>query len=93
MLLTDFRDEVDVLERVTVRLLHEAERPAFDGLLEEKHYLEDSTLVGQALRYVAELNGRCRCPRPRPTYPLAGGHRPGSIPGRDVTGRTKSPGG
>ena len=58
MLLTDFRDEVDVLERVTVRLLHEAERPAFDGLLEEKHYLEDSTLVGQALRYVAELNGR-----------------------------------
>lgn len=58
MLLTDFRDEVDALERVTVRLICEAERAAFDRLLEEKHYLGDSTLVGQSLRYVAELNGR-----------------------------------
>lgn len=58
MLLTDFREEVDALERVTVRLVCEAERPVFDRLLEEKHYLRDSTLVGQALRYVAELNGR-----------------------------------
>jgi len=39
----------------------------------------------------AEVNGRCRCPRPRPTYPLAGGHRPGSRSSRDVKGRTKSP--
>jgi hypothetical protein len=41
----------------------------------------------------AEVNGRCRCPRPRPTYPLGGSHRPGTIPSRDVPGRTKPPGG
>jgi Domain of unknown function (DUF4338)/DDE_Tnp_1-associated/Transposase DDE domain len=58
MLLTDIRGEVDALARVTVRLVCEAERPAFDRLLEEQHYLGDSTLVGQSLRYVAELNGR-----------------------------------
>lgn len=58
MLLAYSQDEVDVLDCVTVRRLGEAERPAFDLLLQEKHYLEDSTLVGQSLRYVAELNGQ-----------------------------------
>jgi hypothetical protein len=51
-------DETNVLDRVTVRLLREEERSEFDYLLQEKHYLESSTLVGQSLRYVAELDGQ-----------------------------------
>ena len=50
--------EVDVLKRVSVRLLCEFERPKFDRLLREKHYLHDSTLAGQTLRYVAEVDGQ-----------------------------------
>jgi len=50
--------EPDVLKRVTVRLLREDERPQFDALLREKHYLHEATLVGQTLRYVAELDGQ-----------------------------------
>jgi hypothetical protein len=46
------------LKRVRVRLLHEHERPEFDRLLEEKHYLHESVLLGQSLRYVAELDGQ-----------------------------------
>jgi hypothetical protein len=46
--------ETDVLARVKVRLLGEDERLEFDRLLEEKHYI----LVGQSLRYVAELDGQ-----------------------------------
>jgi len=50
--------ETDLLQRVRVRLLDEHERPAFDRLLEEKHYLHESVLLGQSLRYVAELDGQ-----------------------------------
>lgn len=50
--------ETDLLQRVTVRLLHEPEQPQFDRLLEEKHYLHESVLTGQSLRYVAELDGQ-----------------------------------
>lgn len=50
--------ETDVLARVMVRLLREEERPEFDRLMEEKHYLHRSILVGQSLRYVAELDGQ-----------------------------------
>lgn len=50
--------EADVLARVTVRLIEPSERPAFDRLLRKEHYLHNSTLVGQALRYVAELDGQ-----------------------------------
>jgi hypothetical protein len=53
-----FSDEADVLSRVTVRLLAEEERPGFDRLLQEQHYLHDSVLTGQSLRYVAELDGQ-----------------------------------
>lgn len=51
-------EESDLLDRVTVRLLQPEERPEFDRLLQEEHYLESSVLVGQTLRYVAELNGQ-----------------------------------
>jgi hypothetical protein len=52
-----FADEPEILKRVTVRLLHEAERPQFDALLEQKHYLCSAKMVGRTLRYVAELDG------------------------------------
>jgi len=50
--------ETDVLDRVTVRLVQEAERPEFDRCLETEHYLASSALVGETLRYVAELDGQ-----------------------------------
>ena len=53
----DLADEPDVLKRVTVRLIEEAERPRFDSLLELKHYLCSARMVGRTLRYVAELDG------------------------------------
>jgi hypothetical protein len=46
-----------LLSRVTVRLLAEQERERFDLLLKERHYLHSAILVGQHLRYVAELDG------------------------------------
>jgi hypothetical protein len=51
-------DEPNVLKRVTVRLLEDHERPEFDRLLAEKHYLHEPVLAGQSLRYVAELDGQ-----------------------------------
>jgi len=53
-------DEANHLKRVTVRLLADQERPEFDRLLAEKHYLHEPILAGQSLRYVAELDGQCR---------------------------------
>jgi len=57
MVLNSGQRETDVLDRVTVRLLEEAERPEFDRCLEAEHYLASSALVGETLRYVAELDG------------------------------------
>lgn len=51
-------NETDVLKRVNLRLLHEHERPEFDRLLTEKHYLHEAGLTGESLRYVAELDGQ-----------------------------------
>ena len=50
--------EADVLKRVTVRLIREDERDAFDRTLEQRHYLASARLAGQTLRYVAELDGQ-----------------------------------
>ena len=58
MSLTPVANETDVLKRVNLRLLQEHERPEFDRLLTEKHYLHDWVLTGQSLRYVAELDGQ-----------------------------------
>jgi len=52
------QQETDVLDRVTVRLVQEAERAEFDRCLEAEHYLASSALVGETLRYVAELDGQ-----------------------------------
>ena len=58
MVLTNARTESDVLDRVTVRLLREDERGQFNYYLEQEHYLESSILVGEWLRYVAEVDGQ-----------------------------------
>ena len=50
--------ESEVLDRVTVRLLNEDEVGQFNFYLEREHYLESSRLVGQTLRYVAEVDGQ-----------------------------------
>ncbi len=58
MILDPGQRETDVLERVTVRLVQDAERPEFDRCLEAEHYLASSALVGETLRYVAERDGQ-----------------------------------
>jgi len=50
--------EPDVLKRVTLRLVGDDEREAFDRTLEAQHYLANARLAGQTLRYVAELDGQ-----------------------------------
>jgi len=50
--------EPDVLKRVTMRLVRDGERDAFDRTLEHQHYLANARLAGQTLRYVAELDGQ-----------------------------------
>ena len=50
--------ESEVVQRVTVRLLCDSERPEFDRLIKEQHYLHDCILTGESLRYVAELDGQ-----------------------------------
>ena len=56
MVLAQAYTEADVLDRVSVRLVREDERLRFNQHLEEEHYLESSVLVGEWLRYVAELS-------------------------------------
>jgi hypothetical protein len=58
MVLGNVRTENDVLDRVRVRLLREDELGQFNYYLEQRHYLESSLLVGEWLRYVAEVDGQ-----------------------------------
>lgn len=58
MVLANARTESDVLERVSLRLVREEERGQFNYSLQEEHYLESSRLVGEWLRYVAEVDGQ-----------------------------------
>jgi hypothetical protein len=58
MVLANAPIESDFLARVTVRLLQEDERGQFNHYLEEQHYLQSSILVGEWLRYVAEVGGQ-----------------------------------
>ena len=48
--------EVNVLEKVTVRLLTENEIGQFNHYLETEHYIHSSRAAGQTLRYVAEVD-------------------------------------
>ena len=58
MCLSNGTTEGDVLARVTVRLISHDETGQFNYYLEREHYLESSRLVGQWLRYVAEVDGQ-----------------------------------
>jgi len=49
--------EQDVLGKVTVRLIQEHEKSRWNELIEQEHYLHNPRLVGEQLRYVADLEG------------------------------------
>jgi hypothetical protein len=50
--------EPDVLDKVAVRLVEDHEKARWNELIEREHYLHNATLVGEQLRYVAEVNGQ-----------------------------------
>jgi hypothetical protein len=50
--------EQDVLDKVTVRLIREHEKTKWDEIIKREHYLHNPRLVGEQLRYVAEVDGR-----------------------------------
>ncbi len=52
--------EQQMLDHVSVRLLEsdEHERSHYGGLVCRHHYLKGDTLVGEQLRYIAEVDGR-----------------------------------
>lgn len=50
--------EQDVLDKVNVRLIHEHEKERWNSLVEKEHYLHNPRLVGEQLRYVAEVDGK-----------------------------------
>jgi hypothetical protein len=52
------QDESSFVSRVQVRQLREEERSEFDWRLENQHYLSSSALVGESMRYVAEVDGQ-----------------------------------
>ena len=58
MVIDDPNGEAGVLRRLRVRELREEERSEFDWRLQEQHYLASSVLVGETLRYVAEIEGQ-----------------------------------
>lgn len=58
MVLSNAQTENDVLDQITVRLLHEDEVGQFNYYVETQHYLESSRFAGQSLRYVAEIGGK-----------------------------------
>ena len=47
-----------VLELVQVRLIRAEERERWDAEIEQNHYLKNACLVGEQLRYVAEVDGQ-----------------------------------
>jgi len=58
MILDKIVPEVDVLGKVTVRLLADNEVRQFNFYLEREHYLESSRFAGRSVRYVAEVDGQ-----------------------------------
>ncbi len=51
-------EEQAVLDRVQVRLIGPEEKVCWDDLIARQHYLKNATLVGEQLRYVAQLDGQ-----------------------------------
>jgi hypothetical protein len=50
-------EEQQVLEHLTVRLMKPKERPRYQALMEEHHYLHQHQLVGEQLYYVVNYRG------------------------------------
>lgn len=50
--------ETLLLREVNLRLIEPLEQARFDELLAKEHYLKNATVVGQALRYVAEYQAQ-----------------------------------
>ena len=46
-----------VLDNLNVRLIAPGERAQWDALMERHHYLRSARMVGNTLRYVAEVQG------------------------------------
>lgn len=46
-----------LLDRITIRLLADGERPCYTQYMTEHHYLKSDNLVGEQLRYVVEAEG------------------------------------
>jgi len=55
---TKIPTEQDVLDTVAVRLILEHEKEQWNAIVEKEHYLRNPTLVGEQLRYVAEVDGQ-----------------------------------
>jgi len=51
-------EECQILAEVQVRLIEPGERERFDELICHEHYLHRADLVGEQLRYVAEVHGQ-----------------------------------
>ena len=46
------------MDKVTIRLIHEHEKLRWNQIIEYEHYLHNPRLVGEQLRYVAEVDGQ-----------------------------------
>ncbi len=51
-------DEQQILDHLTVRLIRPRERPRYDALMKEHHYLHSHQLVGEQLCYVVTYRGQ-----------------------------------
>jgi len=58
MKITTKLTEQDVLDKVTVRLILDDEKERWDQIVKREHYLQNARLVGEQLRYVAEVDGK-----------------------------------
>lgn len=75
---TESKASQEICSELRVRLINEEERLDWRAHIERFHYLGDAGLVGESLRYVAELNGKwvallswgaaTLCNRPRDNY-------------------------
>ena len=79
--------EPDFLKHVTVRLIRDDERDAFDRALENQHSLASARLAGQTLRHVAQLDGHwvARLTFSASSRPWAASAMPKAAPPRRAT--------
>ena len=49
--------EQQILDELTIRLIHKDEHGCYEQFIDEQHYLKSAKLVGEQLRYVVEYHG------------------------------------